>query len=73
MCRTRQPAGAASDNVAQGCSMEQRSQDHPLGAEPPEPPGGVPDVPELEVEAPERREIPDEDVNPEAGLVEPPD
>jgi hypothetical protein len=32
------------------------------------------DVPDLEVEAPERRDTPsDEDVNPQAGLIEPPD
>lgn len=53
--------------------MEQRSHERPLSAEPPEPPGGPVDVPDLVVEAPERRDVPDEDVNPEAGLPEPPD
>jgi hypothetical protein len=31
------------------------------------------DVPDLEVDAPERRDIPDEDVSPQAELLEPPD
>lgn len=53
--------------------MEQPPHERPLSRDLPEPPGEPVEVPELTVDEPPQRDIPDEDVSEHAGLLEPPD